>query len=287
MSPLRPDHFEYVRNMVHRRAGIVLEDGKEYLVETRLSALGRAHGIDLEAVVERARQTPGGSMDDEIVDAMTTNETSFFRDVHPFNTLREQIIPRLIEARRVTRTLRILSGAASTGQEAYSLAMMIRESFPELTSWDVRILGTDISREALAKAQAGRYSQLEVNRGLPAPMLRWFHQQGREFVIDDSIRAMVEFRELNLVAPWPPLPVHDVVLLRNVLIYFDTATKQAILRRIRQVLAPDGLLFLGASETTLGVDPTYTSIRLGASTVYAPDAARSETWTSRTMISAS
>jgi chemotaxis protein methyltransferase CheR len=287
MSPLRPDHFQYVRDMVHRRAGIVLEDGKEYLVETRLSALGRAHGIDLETVVERARQTPDGPMDDEIVDAMTTNETSFFRDVHPFNTLREHIIPRLIESRRATRTLRILSGAASTGQEAYSLAMMIRESFPELTGWDVRILGTDISREALARARAGRYSQLEVNRGLPAPMLRWFHQHGREFVIDDAIRAMVDFRELNLVAPWPPLPVHDVVLLRNVLIYFDTPTKQAILERIRRVLAPDGLLFLGASETTLGVDPTYTSIRLGASTVYAPDAARSETWTSRTMISAS
>ncbi len=286
MSTLRPDHFEFVRDLVRRRAGIVLEDGKEYLVEARLTALARTHGTDLAALVDTA---VGGrtALHDEIVDAMTTNETSFFRDLHPFETLRTEILPRLVEMRRASRTIRILSGAASTGQEAYSIALMIRTHFPELLGWDVQIIGTDISREALAKARAGRYTQLEINRGLPATMLRWFTQAGREFVLDDSVRSLVEFRELNLVEPWPLLPTCDLVLLRNVLIYFDLPTKATILGRLRQVVAPDGLLFLGASETTLNIDPSWTPLRLGPSTVYAPDAARSHPWSSPTMISAS
>lgn len=286
MTGLHPDHFEYVRDLVRRRAGIVLDDGKEYLVESRLAALARARGVELADLVERTCRGDRG-LHGDVVDAMTTNETSFFRDLHPFETLRTEILPRLVEARRDTRSLRILSGAASTGQEAYSIAMMIRTSFPELAAWDVRVIGTDISREALARARAGRYTQLEVNRGLPAAMLRWFAQEGRDFVIDDRIRSMVEFRELNLVEPWPLLPACDVVLLRNVLIYFDLPTKQAILQRVRRVLAPDGLLFLGASETTLNLDPTWAPLRLGPSTVYAPDAARSDLWYSPTMLSAS
>ena len=152
MSRLRPDHFEYVRTMVRQRSGIVLEDGKEYLVETRLSALARTRETDLHDLVEEARRSPHAAVNDDIVDAMTTNETSFFRDIHPFNSLRDEIIPRLLEARSGVRTLRILSGASSTGQEAYSLAMMLRTSFPELTGWRVEIVGTVAELTAQDKA---------------------------------------------------------------------------------------------------------------------------------------
>jgi chemotaxis protein methyltransferase CheR len=277
-ASLTSSDFHYVRTLVRERAGIVLDDGKEYLVEARLSALARVHGLTMAEVIDAGRRQQSGPMNDDIVDAMTTNETSFFRDIHPFNTLREEVIPRLIEARRDSRTLRILSGAASTGQEAYSVAMLLHRTFRELSGWDISILGTDISREATARARSGRYTQLEVNRGLPAAMLRYFHQEGREFVIDPDLRAMTEFRELNLVAPWPILPQQDVVLMRNVLIYFDTPTKQAILERIREVLAPDGVLFLGASETTLGLHAGFAPLRLGASTVYVHEPSRSTLW---------
>jgi chemotaxis protein methyltransferase CheR len=277
-ASLTSSDFHYVRTLVRERAGIVLDDGKEYLVEARLSALARVHGLTMAEVIDAGRRQQSGPMNDDIVDAMTTNETSFFRDIHPFNTLREEVIPRLIEARRDSRTLRILSGAASTGQEAYSVAMLLHRTFRELSGWDISILGTDISREATARARSGRYTQLEVNRGLPAAMLRYFHQEGREFVIDPALRAMTEFRELNLVAPWPILPQQDVVLMRNVLIYFDTPTKQAILERIREVLAPDGVLFLGASETTLGLHAGFAPLRLGASTVYVHEPSRSTLW---------
>lgn len=287
MSSLRPDHFDYVRRMVRERAGIVLEDGKEYLVENRLSAVARSHGAELHDLVEQARSRPTSPVNDEIIDAMTTNETSFFRDIHPFNALRDEVLPRLVEARRTSRTIRILSGAASTGQEAYSIAMMIRTAFPELAGWRIVITGTDISREALARARAGRYTQLEINRGLPATMLRYFSQDGREFVVDPSIRSMCEFSELNLVTPWPMMPTQDIVLMRNVLIYFDVATKRQILHNVRQILAPDGLLFLGASETTLNLDDAFSSVRLGVSTVYALESERSELWFSPTMLSAS
>jgi chemotaxis protein methyltransferase CheR len=286
-TDLRPDHFEYVRAMVRDRAGIVLEDGKEYLVATRLSALARARGGTVEEIIETGRRDPRAPANDEIVDAMTTNETSFFRDIHPFTTLQTTILPQLIQGRSPVRRLRILSAASSTGQEAYSIAMLLRTHFPQLGGWDVRIVGTDISTEALAKARSGRYSQLEVNRGLPATMLRWFHQDGREFVVDDTVRSLVEFRSLNLVAPWPLLEKFDLVLLRNVLIYFDTPTKQAILGRVRGVLAPDGLLLLGTSETTLNLDDAYRTVRLGTTTVYALDDPRSAPWCSPPLTSAS
>ncbi|MDX1747776.1 MAG: protein-glutamate O-methyltransferase CheR, partial [Halobacteriales archaeon] len=261
--------FEYVRTMVRDRAGIVLEDGKEYLVEARLGPIAREHGLpDPSAVISQLIERPAGPLRDAIIDALTTNETSFFRDIHPWNTLREEILPSLIDARRARRRIRILSGAASTGQEAYTLALILRHHFPELAGWDVTIVGTDISRDALAKARSGTYSQLEVNRGLPAQMLQYFTQTGRDWKLRDDVRSLVEFRELNLVEAWPALGSFDLVLMRNVLIYFETATKRDVLRRIRSVMAPDAYLFLGASETTINIDDEFEPIRIGKSTVY-------------------
>lgn len=261
--------FEFVRTLVRDHAGIVLEDGKEYLVESRLAPIARNSGrADASAVIADLIKSPRGALRDEIIDAMTTNETSFFRDIHPWNTLRDQILPDLIERRGNRRRLDILSGAASTGQEAYTMALLIKHHFPELASWQIRILGTDISREALAKARDARYTQLEVNRGLPAAMLRYFEQDGRHFRLANEVRSMVTFQELNLVTPWPSLGTYDIVMMRNVLIYFEPATKTDILRKIRNVLAPDGYVFLGASETALNLDDKLAPERIGQTTVY-------------------
>jgi chemotaxis protein methyltransferase CheR len=189
---------------------------------------------------------------------MTTNETSFFRDVHPFEALRRTLLPELIDRRRAARRLTIWSAACSTGQEPYSVAMLLREHFPETAQWSVRIFATDLAQEVLERARAGVFTQLEVNRGLPAPLLvRYFRQDGTDWQITPEIRDMVQFEEMNLIEPWPALPDFDVVLLRNVLIYFDGESKQRVLRNLRQVLRPDGVLLMGGAETTLNLDDAY------------------------------
>src|SRR3954468_8256204 len=175
---------------------------------------------------------------------MTTNETSFFRDGSPFEALREDVIPDLVQKRAATRTLRIWSAAASTGQEAYTIAMTLREHFDELLSWDVSILGSDISTDVLEKAREGRYAQIEVNRGLPEPLLlKYFDRAETAWSVKQELRQGIEFRPLNLMNAWPNLPCMDVVFLRNVLIYFDADTKRDVLTRVRNAMAPDGYLF--------------------------------------------
>jgi chemotaxis protein methyltransferase CheR len=250
--------FDYISTLVRDRSAIVLEPGKEYLVHARLLPLARKQGLeDIGALVERLKRGDN-TLSTQVVEAMTTNETSFFRDVHPFETLRDDILPDLVEKRATTRTLRIWSAAASTGQEAYTVAMTLREHFPALATWNVSILGTDLSTEVLDKAREGRYAQIEVNRGLPAPLLvKYFDRAGPAWRAKPDLRRMVEFKPLNLVKPWSPLPRMDVVLLRNVLIYFDNATKREVLARARSVMAPDGYLFLGAAETTLQFDGMF------------------------------
>jgi len=250
--------FEYIRTLVRSRSAIVLEPGKEYLVHARLLPVARKQGLDdISALVEKLKRGDA-SLTTEVVEAMTTNETSFFRDVHPFETLRNDIIPELLEKRALTRTLRIWSAAASTGQEAYTIAMTLREHFPQLMTWNVSILGTDLSTEVLEKAREGRYAQLEVNRGLPAPMLvKYFDRAGPAWKVKPELQRMVEFRSFNLVKPWAPMPRMDIVFLRNVLIYFDNDTKRDVLSRARAVMAPDGYLFLGAAETTLQFDGMF------------------------------
>ena len=269
--PLKPEHFTFVSTMVRAEAAIVLEAGKEYLVESRLIPVARREGFaGLDAYLDAAmRSAPGNPIRYQIVDALTTNETLFFRDFHPFEALRTDIIPKLIATRAATRRLAIWSAAASTGQEAYSIAMLLREHFPQLSSWDVRILGTDLSTTTLEAARSGSYSQLEVNRGLPAIYLvKYFTKTDGRWVIKDDLRRMVSFKPMNLIQPWPAMPTFDLVFIRNVLIYFDTTTKKQILTRIKTVLQPDGLLFLGTAETTINIDPEWAPTPLGKTTAF-------------------
>ena len=269
------EDFDYIRTYVRSEAAIVLEPGKEYLVECRLAPVARSAGLaSIADLVSSLRYKPQNGLHRQVVEAMTTNETSFFRDVAPFEAMRTKVIPDLLRRRAAQRKLRIWCAAASTGQEPYSLAMLLLEHFPALAGWDVKIQATDIAREILDKARAGRYSQLEVNRGLPAPMLaKYFERAGTEWQIRESVRRLVQYSETNLVRPWVGVGNADIVFIRNVLIYFDVPTKREILGRIRTVLAPDGYLFLGSVETTLEIDPSYQRMPIGRATCYRPPGA--------------
>jgi len=257
-APLSDADVDFVRTVVHAAAAIVIEPSKRYLIESRLGPLARLDGMTIPELIAAARRDPLGRHHRDIVEAMTTNETSWYRDVHPFDALRTHVLPRLVERRRNERALTIWSAACSTGQEPYSIAMLIRDEFPELANWNVRIVATDLSRAAVARAEQGVYSQLEVNRGLPARQLAThFTRDGACWTISPVIRSMVRFGVANLIGPWPSMPPADVVMLRNVMIYFDVATKRRLLDRLHGAMRPDGYLFLGNAETTMNLDDRY------------------------------
>jgi len=268
--PLSELDFGYVRRLVQERAAIVLEPSKMYLVESRLLPLVHQHGFaSLQELCARLRTDPSSVLHRKVVEAMATNETSFFRDPPVFADLRETVLPRLIERNLPGRPIRIWSAACSSGQEPYSVAMLLREHFPQLAPDRLHLIASDLSLDVLARAREGRYSQLEVNRGLPAPLLvKYFEQRGVEWYVKEEIRRQVEFRELNLVEPWPPMPFVDLVLLRNVLIYFDVDTRKSILEKVRQVLRPDGYLLLGSAETTLTLDERFDRAKLDRSVYF-------------------
>jgi chemotaxis protein methyltransferase CheR len=276
--PLSDTDLDYVRGLVLDQSAIVLERSKAYLVESRLTPLATKLGFaSLPDLVGKLRREPVNGTHRMVVDAMTTNETYFFRDVHPIDALRTRVFPDMINARNTTRTLRVWCGACSTGQEPYSMAMLLKEHFPSLATWQVSLLCTDLSRDVLAKAKSATYTQLEVNRGLPAAMLvKHFTKQGEQWQVKDDLRARLQFQELNLAKPFPPMPRFDLVMLRNVLIYFDVETKRGILARIRRVMAPDGILFLGAAETTLNIDDNFESVAVGKTVCYRLRPARVE-----------
>lgn len=272
---LQESDFEFVRNLVRDKSAIVIEENKAYLVEARLSSLLKKSNVEtLSQLIGMVRLSPNGTLAQSVVDAMTTNETSFFRDHHPFEALRKEIIPTLIRKREKEKTLHIWCAAASTGQEPYTIAMLIKEYFPELNGWNIKILATDIVEDVLDRARAGCYSQLEVNRGLPASMLvKCFHQSGNSWVLNDDIRKMVEFRKLNLIDRWPVMPKMDLVFLRNVLIYFDPQIKTKILEKMHMVLQPDGYLFLGATEMASAINvptPIFEHVQIAGSFCFSP-----------------
>ncbi len=262
--------FDFLCRFLYERSAIVLQPGKEYLAESRLIPLAKQEGLNgITALVASLRAAPANGLAQKVVEAMTTNETSFYRDTGPFEALRVHILPALVKATERERALRIWSAASSTGQEIYSTAMLIRDHFPQLAGWNLQLLATDLSRDVLARAREGRFNQLEVNRGLPAPMLvRHFERAGLDWQLKPDIRRMVEFRELNLSTAWPALGSFDLVFLRNVLIYFDVDTKRRILGRVRQVLKPHGYLFLGAAETTLMLDDGFERVTFDKTTAY-------------------
>ncbi len=273
MSITKQD-FNFVRDVVRSRSAILLDDNKGYLVEMRLSALAQKEGIDdVQTLISTVRDKGNISLRELMVEAMTTNETSFFRDRHPFDAMRDTILPELIEKRAATRSLKIWCGAASTGQEPYSLAILLRDSLPHPSLWDSKIIATDISPEVLGKAERGLYTQHEVGRGLPAAMLvKHFKRTGLEWEVKDELKAMVDYRRFNLVEPWMGLPKFDIIFMRNVLIYFDTDVKKQILTNALKYLAPDGYLFLGGSETLLGLGLDYHRVNLGPVSAYCPGA---------------
>ena len=256
---VNPADFDYISKIVREQCAIVLEKGKEYLVESRIMPVVHQEKLEsIENLVKKIKLEPRGSLKDAVIEAMTTNETSFFRDIHPFETLKKEIFPELIEKRKIKRELNIWCGASSSGQEPYSLVMVLRNNFPELNSWKINFSASDLSNQMLNRCKSGIYSQLEVNRGLPAPlMVKYFERIGTEWQVKEELRKMIQFRIINLSETWPILPQLDLVMMRNVLIYFDVEMKKNILGRIRKLLKPDGYLFLGAAETTLNLDENF------------------------------
>ncbi len=253
---LRPENFEFIRATLRERSAQCLEDDKAYLVETRLQPIARRHGhASVDDLVLRLRGRRDERLLGEVIEAMTINETTFFRDAAPFEVLTRTVLPALLRQRAASRCLHLWSAACSTGQEPYTLALILRHHFPELAGWTVRLLASDLSAAVLDRARRGVFSELEVSRGLPPELLRtYFHQHGHRWQIDAALRQMVEFHRINLTGPWPVLPPLDLVLMRNVLIYFDVPTKQRLLEKVRGVLRPDGYLLLGGAETTHHLD---------------------------------
>ena len=251
--------LDLIRKLVRERSGIVLGADKTYLIESRLQPVAKLNGLDsLEMLCLRLRGGNANVLQRQVIEAMTTNETLFFRDTHPFETLTKVVLPDLMARRQAQKRLVIWCAAASTGQEPYSVAMAIRDQLPSLLQWQLRIVATDIATDVLAKAKAGIYSQLEVSRGMPpAFQNRFLTKVGLEWQLKDEVRKMIEFRELNLLESYGVVGTADVVLMRNVLIYFDIETKRQILAKVRRTMAPDGFFFLGGAETTLNLDDSY------------------------------
>lgn len=271
IGAVTPQTFAYLQKLLLRRTGTLLEAGKEYVVETRLHGLASGEGFGSVAALLEGLQTEeeSGPLHGKVAEAMLNGETSFFRDLYPFETLRDTLLPEIIAKRETSRHLNIWSAATASGQEAYSLAMMLLESFPQLASWRVKLIASDVSVAMLSRARSGVFSQIEVNRGLPARlMLKYFDRAGTEWIIQSRVRQMVEFQQLNLAVPWPGLPPMDIILMRNVLLYFSLETRKTILTQVGRVLRPDGYLFLGGGETTLITDKSFESIRAGKAVCY-------------------
>ena len=271
---MTPSEYEYLQKLLKERSGLILSADKQYLVESRLIPLARRSG--LTGISDLVTKMKGGGAEPlivSVVEAMTTNETFFFRDKVPFDHFRETIMPTMLEARKNRRSIRIWCAASSTGQEPYSLAMILKEMGATLSGWRTEIVATDLSQEVLDKAKVGIYSQFEVQRGLPIQLLvKYFSQLGETWQIAPEIRAMVQYRPLNLLQPFLQLGTFDIVFCRNVLIYFDQDTKIDVLARLAKVMPADGYLVLGAAETVVGLTDTFKPVPEQRG-LYAPNSA--------------
>jgi chemotaxis protein methyltransferase CheR len=255
---MTPSDYEYLRKFLKDRSGLDLSSDKQYLVESRLLPLARKAG--LPGIDELVAQIKGGSnaIAADVVEAMTTNETFFFRDKLPFDHLRDAVVPDLLQARAGRRSLRIWCAASSTGQEPYSIAMCLKEMAAQLSGWRIEIIATDLAPSVLEKSRAGIYSQFEVQRGLPIQLLvKYFKQVGEMWQLNADIRAMTQFKQLNLLQDFSHLGTFDVIFCRNVLIYFDQDTKVNVFKRLAKAMEPDGFLALGAAETVVGLTDAF------------------------------
>lgn len=269
---IRSGDFNYIRDLVREHAAIVLDPGKEYLVESRLEPILRSEGFaDFGKLVEHLQTFAGARLKIKVTEALTTNETFFFRDIYPFEALRDEVFPKLIERRRLERRLNIWCGASSTGQEPYTVAMLLKEAIPNLNGWTINFVASDLSTDVLDRARRGRYNQLEVARGLPPSYLNtYFKPVDGEWQVCEELRRMIDFRQINLKEEIRPTHTWDIVFMRNVLIYFDAETKTRILNRVAQQMRKDGYLFLGAAETTAFLTEAFQRVAVGKTTCYQP-----------------
>jgi chemotaxis protein methyltransferase CheR len=257
--PVSKNDFNFIRELVLESSAIVLEDDKEYLVESRVGQVVQTEGFEtISQLVEALRKDSINGLQSKVIEALTTNETFFFRDIHPFETLKNIVLPGLLKRRANTKTLNIWCAASASGQEPYSIAMLIRENFPELLDWRLNFIASDISEEMLDRCRSGKFSQLEVNRGLPASFLvKYFKKNGTTWSIKDQFREMIRFQQINLSREFPYLPKMDIVFIRNVMIYFDVETKKKVLKQLVSILQPDGFIFLGGAESTINLDDSF------------------------------
>ncbi|MFC3227787.1 CheR family methyltransferase [Marinibaculum pumilum] len=271
---MTPADFDLLAGILKDRSGLVVQRDKLYLLESRLVPLARKRGLGgLPELVAEVRKSRNEALLSAITDAMTTNESFFFRDTKPFDTFREVTLPALLESRASRKSFRIWSAACSTGQEPYSLAMILKEQGPKLAGWRIDIVATDLAAEVLGRAKEGLYTQFEVQRGLPIQMLmKYFKQEGDRWRIDAGIRQMVQYRTFNLLDEFTALGKFDVVFCRNVLIYFDQPTKGKVLGRMARCMTPDGHLYLGGAETVLGISDAFKPVT-GQRGLYFPAAA--------------
>ena len=267
---IRPETFQYIREALHRRTAIHLMDNKEYLVETRLSLLARQNGMrSVDDLVDHLRTLGSSVLWPDVVDAMTTNETSFFRDSTPFHVLRDEVFPELMNKARTPTQLRVWSAAAASGQEAYSLSMLWSEIRRQYPLWDLDILATDISSKMLERGRQGAYSDLEVIRGLSEQRLADnFRREDDRWLVNEALKQNVNFQYLNLINAWPTLPKMDIVFIRNVLVYFDHPTKCNLFAKLRKILKPNGFLFLGGAESALTIDDGFERVFASGSSCY-------------------
>ncbi|MDX9690282.1 MAG: protein-glutamate O-methyltransferase CheR [Proteobacteria bacterium] len=257
---MKPEDFDLFSTLVKQRSGLVLTKDKAYLLESRLTPVARKWNLKtIEELAQAVRTKREEQVLHDITEAMTTNESFFFRDSKPFDQFRKVLLPELLRTRDSKKQFRIWSAAASSGQEAYSLAMICREEAARLQGWKVDILGTDLSNEMIERAKSGIYSQFEVQRGLPISLLmKYFSQIGTDkWQLNETIRSMVQYKPGNLLVEFGPVGTFDVIFCRNVLIYFDQQTKARVLEALSHVMAPDGVLFLGGAETVLGVSDKF------------------------------
>ena len=255
---MKPEDFEFISTLLKQRSGLVLTPDKSYLLESRLMPVARKHGLNgLEELIKKMR-TRDEALVVEVTEAMTTNESFFFRDIKPFDILRDTILPPLLESRAGTKKLRIWCAAASSGQEPYSIAMVLKELGPKIAGWKIEIVGTDISHDILNKAKSGAYSQFEVQRGLPITLLmKYFDKAGENWQIKPELQNMVSYRYYNLLDNLSSLGKFDIVFCRNVLIYFDAPTKGEVLEGVAKLIPDDGVMFLGGAETVLGISDKF------------------------------
>ena len=268
--PMSSADYNYVRDLVRDQSALTLEPGKEYLLESRLDPLAKTEGFpSYEHLVRRLRTGPVTDLHRKVVEAMTNNETTFFRDPRVFTMLATSVFPALVAARSAERSLNIWCAGCSTGQEPYSVAILLHEHLPSLSGWNIRIVASDISRDVLVRARAGRYNQTEINRGLPASKLvKYFSQNGPAWELAPEIRQLVEFREINLIHSWQNLQAIHLILMRNVLIYFDVPAKKAILAKAARLLDPQGYLVLGGAETTTNLDDSFEPVSFGGAVCF-------------------